>query len=62
MSGTTEELAPTLLELQRLLVPGVLGFYTRFEVTEIVAFGEHDKQPFNVLTVLVCEDRENEPP
>ncbi len=42
-------------ELTRLILPGVLGFYSHFEVTEIFAFS--GGAPFNVLSILVAEER-----
>lgn len=41
----------------RLLVPDVLGFYKRCEVTEILGFDSNNpNQPFNVFSVLVLEE------
>jgi hypothetical protein len=50
-------------ELTRLLVPGVLGFYTHFEATEIVAFKDKGgSPPINVFSIFVAEDRDGSPP
>jgi hypothetical protein len=43
-------------ELSRLLVPGTIGFYNFFEVTEIIAFPGAAKEPINVLTLAVAEE------
>lgn len=43
-------------ELARLLSPGLLGFPTYFEATEIVAF-EGRSPPINVFSIFVAEDR-----
>jgi hypothetical protein len=47
-------------ELSRLLVPGTIGFYNLFEVTEIVAFRNGAKTPINVFTIAVAEERTQE--
>lgn len=44
-------------ELRRLLAPGVLGFATHFEATEIVAFRAADAMPINVFSIFVAEER-----
>ncbi|MEH2480202.1 hypothetical protein V1282_003559 [Nitrobacteraceae bacterium AZCC 2146] len=44
-------------EIVLLTEDGVLGFYTHFEVTEIVAFRGKGAAPRNVFTILVAEDR-----
>ncbi len=50
---------PTLLtDLERLIAPGVLGFYTHVEATEIFAVPEGQKSTVNVFTILVTEKRE----
>lgn len=46
----------SLAEIKRLIVPGTLGFYTRAEVTEIIAFPPGAQPPINVLTLLVAEE------
>ncbi len=43
-------------ELARLTTPGVLGFYTHFEVTEIFAIHDKESTPFNVFSILVAEE------
>jgi hypothetical protein len=60
MSSQTPNANLWLSELARLIAPGILGFYTHFEVTEVVAFIEGQKKPVNVFTILVAEDRGNE--
>jgi hypothetical protein len=45
-------------ELARLSMPGVLGFYTHFEVTEVFAIRDEEHIPFNVFSILVAEERE----
>jgi len=47
-------------ELSKILAPGLIGFYKFFEVTEVVAFPEGAKDPINVLTVAVAEERTGE--
>jgi len=49
-------------EIGRLIVPGVLGFYTHFEVTEVVGFTEDQASAINLFTILVAEDRLDEVP
>lgn len=44
-----------LADLRRLCEPGVLGFYSQFEVTEVIGM-PNGQDPFNVLTVLVAEE------
>ena len=48
-----------LAELGRLGSPGVLGFYTHIEVTEVIAFpaAQPPGPPLNVLAIVVAEDR-----
>src|ERR1700722_19097403 len=38
--------------------PGVLGFYTHFEVTEIFAVRDDDRIPPNVFSILVAEEHD----
>lgn len=45
-------------EIARLLMPGMLGFYTHFEATEIFAVRDEERIPFNVFSVLVAEEHE----
>ncbi|GGG87505.1 VPA1262 family N-terminal domain-containing protein [Edaphobacter dinghuensis] len=47
-------------ELSRLLVPGTIGFYNFFDVTEIVAFANGAKTPINVFTIAVAEETTQE--
>ena len=42
-------------ELERLLEPGVIGFYESFDVVEIIGFKGKNKQPINGLSLLVAE-------
>jgi hypothetical protein len=49
-----------LSELLRLSAPGVLGFYTHVEVTELFATLKGQAGAVNVFTIAVAEDR-NEP-
>lgn len=44
-------------ELRKLTEPGVLGFYTHFEVTEIFGYKKGDASPINIFTLFVGEDR-----
>lgn len=46
-------------EFIRMTSPGVLGFYTHYEVTEIFA-QKNNGMPFNVLTVVVLEERNDQ--
>ncbi|MBI1174892.1 MAG: hypothetical protein GC139_06455 [Sideroxydans sp.] len=50
--------APT--ELSRLIAPGVLGFYTHFEVTEVFAKQNGHNPAINVFSIAVAEDRGSE--
>lgn len=45
-------------ELTRLSTPGMLGFYTHFEVTEVFAVRDEERIPFNVFSILVAEERD----
>jgi hypothetical protein len=45
------------LEMVRLIAPGVLGFYTHLEVTEIFAVPAGQTEPINVFSILVAEER-----
>ncbi|WP_369929295.1 VPA1262 family N-terminal domain-containing protein [Xanthomonas sp. NCPPB 2632] len=47
--------------LKRMVAPGVLGFYTHVEVTEVVAFVARGTPPVNVLTLMVAEARVEKP-
>jgi uncharacterized protein YyaL (SSP411 family) len=55
---TTPDWAPekSLSEIKRLTDKGMLGFYSRVEVTEIIAFPPDKGQPINLLTLLVAEE------
>jgi hypothetical protein len=44
-------------EIARLLAPGILGFYTHFEVTEIFATPPGRTAPINLFTIFVAEER-----
>lgn len=44
-------------ELERLIQPGVVGFYTHVEVTEIFAVPGKGQVPLNVLSILSLEER-----
>lgn len=55
----TKRFISIISEWRRLLQDGVLGFYQRCEVTEIVGFCEGSDSPFNVLSVLVLEESES---
>jgi hypothetical protein len=46
-----------LRELERLIAPEVLGFYTHFEATVIFGFPPGQREPVNVFTILVAEER-----
>jgi hypothetical protein len=43
-------------EIARLTAPGVLGFYTHFEATEVFAT-QGQSAPLNVFSILVAEER-----
>jgi len=49
-----------LAELTRLIAPGVLGFYTHFEVTEVFAMQDGLNSVTNVFSIVVAEDRGSE--
>lgn len=44
--------------LTSLLAPGVIGTYTHFEATEVIAIELDSKRVLNVFTLLVAENRE----
>ncbi len=48
-----------LPELTRLIEPGVLGYYTHFESTEIFALRDGHEHAVNILTILVAEEYNN---
>lgn len=47
-------------ELARLITPGVLGFYTHYEVTEVFAKQDGKSSVINVFSIAVAEDRGSE--
>jgi hypothetical protein len=47
-------------EMARLTAPGVLGFYTHFEATEVFASPPDEALPINVFTILVAEEHASE--
>lgn len=49
-----------LAELTQLLTPGVLGFYTHIECTELFANRPDHNGTVNVFTLLVAEERSSE--
>ncbi|ACI93516.1 hypothetical protein OCAR_6403 [Afipia carboxidovorans OM5] len=59
MSTRDDDLTFVKDEIERLTKDGVLGFYTHFEVTEVVAFRDRVAPPLNVFSVFVAEDRGN---
>jgi hypothetical protein len=44
-------------EMTRLTAPNVLGFYTHFEATVVFAFPPGQREPVNVFSFLVAEER-----
>ncbi len=44
-------------EAARLIAPGVLGFYTQIEATEVFATPDGQSSAVNVFSILVAEDR-----
>jgi hypothetical protein len=46
-----------LVDLEQLTAPGVLGFYTHFEATEVFAIPAGQSAPINVFSILVAEER-----
>ena len=46
MSGGNSDFEGLEAEIGRLTAPGVIGFYTRFEITEILAFRDGDSTQF----------------
>jgi len=57
MGDRDDDIAFVRGEIERLTKDGVLGFYTHFEVTEVIASRERGAPPLNVFSVLVAEDR-----
>lgn len=47
-------------ELARLITPGVLGFYTHYEVTEVFAMQDGLDSVINLFSIAVAEDRGSE--
>lgn len=47
-------------ELARLITPGVLGFYTHYEVTEVFAMQDGLDSVINLFSIAVTEDRGSE--
>ncbi len=43
-------------------MPGMLGFYTHLEETEVIAHKDGEGTPINVFSILVAEERLREPP
>lgn len=50
----TWDLNLALAEFSRLNAPGVLGFFTHYEVTEVFAIRDADKRVHNVFTIAVA--------
>jgi hypothetical protein len=48
--------------LPKYLSPGILGFYSHFEVTEIFMMLDASKEVFNVFTIVVAEERDASAP
>jgi hypothetical protein len=61
MNGGASGLDAVVSEVTRMTAPEVLGFYTHFEATEIFALLDGQKTPFNVFSILVAEERFEEP-
>jgi hypothetical protein len=57
--GRNAEFDHARAELARLTIPGILGFYTHFEVTEIFAIRDGEDRPFNVFSILVAEEHDD---
>ena len=62
MKNQTWDSNSTRAEIERLIVPGVLGFYTHFEVTEVVGIVKDQDSAVNLFTILVAENRLDEVP
>jgi hypothetical protein len=59
MSERDTDFDKTIAEIARLTAPGVLGFYTHFELTEIFYVRKGERDAHNVFSVLVAEERED---
>jgi len=57
MSDRDDDLKFVKDEIARLTKDGVLGSYTHFEATEVIAFRERGTPPLNVFSLFVAEDR-----
>lgn len=57
MSSVDADFNRTKAEMARLMAPGVLGFYSHFEATEIFAVRDGESAPLNVFSILVAEER-----
>ena len=53
------EISRAKTELSRFTAPGVLGFYTHFEVIEIFVIRDDDRRPRNIFSLLIAEERED---
>jgi hypothetical protein len=51
-----------LAEVSQLITPGVLGFYTHVQCTEVFAQRSDATDACNVFTIMVAEERTNEAP
>lgn len=58
MSGGNADFDRLEAELARLTAPGVIGFYTHFEIIEIFASQDDDPTPLNVFSIFVAEELE----
>jgi hypothetical protein len=57
MSNRDDDLNFLRTEIARLTKDGVLGSYTHFEATEVIAFRERGTPPLNVFSLFVAEER-----
>jgi hypothetical protein len=62
MKMEVPDLKGTIEAFERLTSPGVIGFYTHFEATEIFATVSGQELPINILSIFVMEEHIEEPP
>jgi hypothetical protein len=58
MSGGIADFDRLQAEIARLTASGLIGFYTHFGITEILAFKDGNSTPINVFSIAVAEDLE----
>jgi hypothetical protein len=57
MEHSDSSLQRAIADAARLTAPGVIGFYTHIEVTEIFAIRDGEAKALNVFSILVAEEK-----